>query len=83
MRPLPLTLLVLGIAAADHPNDSSPADDLAVFTNRFDATTHLHFSAPRRTFIAELTMIIERFITLKMPAELFAKVTLEPLPVPW
>jgi len=83
MRPLPLTLLVLGIAAADHPDDSSPADDLAVFTHRFDATTHLHFSAPRRTFVAELTMIIERFVTLKVPTELLPRITPEPLPAPW
>ncbi len=50
---------MLGIATTDNPHDSPSTDDFAVLTNRFDATTHLHFSAPWQTFVAEHVMIVD------------------------
>jgi hypothetical protein len=40
---LPLPLLVLGVALADHPDDPSPPDDLAMLTDSLNARSYFHF----------------------------------------
>jgi hypothetical protein len=39
---LPLPLLVLGTALADHPHHPAAADNLAVLADRFDTRAYLH-----------------------------------------
>ena len=78
---LSLALFVLGIAATDNPNDSSPPDDLAVLTDRLDATSNLHLSCPS-SFLAELVMIVKESLPYKASRGRLAQVTPAPLPAP-
>jgi len=50
---LPLPLLVLGVALADHTNDAAPLDHLAVFADGFDAGTNLQRALAWKNFPVE------------------------------
>jgi hypothetical protein len=48
---LPLPLLVLGTALADHPHHPAAADNLAMLADRFDTRAYLHDQLRERSRI--------------------------------